>query len=170
MSPARHRNSGITLVELMVVMTILLLLTGGISKLMLSAYDSEAAVREQNLRQKQAQRCADTIVDSLRGAAAITSGDETSLSATFRNGDRISYYLADGQLLCDTTFGGVTRTGQVISDQVYSLTFNYYLARGGNWVETDTPTEARAVRLSVCLSDGKNRATESSAVKLRNEL
>jgi type II secretory pathway pseudopilin PulG len=170
MSPSRRPNSGITLVELMVVMTILLLLTGGISKLMLSAYDSEAAIRGQNLRQKQAQRCADAMVDSLRAATAITSGDETSLSATFMNDDRITYYLADRQLLCDTTFSGVTRTGQVISDQVCTLTFTYYLADGADWVETDTPTAARAVHLSVCLSDGKNRATESSAVKLRNEL
>ena len=165
---ARRAAAGITLTELMIVMLIMLLLAGGISRLLVSAYDSEAAIRGQNATQRLAQRAADTVVDSTRAATEITSGDATRLGVAFRNGDRMAYYLDDRQLKCDTTYGGVTRTGQVISDQVCSVNFTYYVPNGGDWVATDTPTTARAVRLSVCVSDGKDRATQSSSVKLRN--
>lgn len=167
---AARARAGITLIELMVAMMIMLLLAGGIGKLMLSAYESEAALRGQNLMQKMAQRDADTLVDSLRAATEITSGAATQVSAAFRNGDRITYYLEDRQLKCDTTFGGVTRAGQVISDHLCTVSFTYYAPSGGDWVETSTPAAARAVRVSVCLSDGRDRATEASAVKLRNKL
>jgi len=170
MRAGRRHVSGLTLTELFVVMLVMALLAAGISRLLVSSYDSEATIRNQNAMQRTAQRVADTVVDSLRAATEIASGDQSQVSAVFRNGDRITYYLDDRTLKCDATYGGVTRPGQVIADHMSAVSFRYCVVTDGDWIEADTPASARAVEVSFSLSDGKVGATESSAVKLRNKL
>ncbi len=170
MKSGRRQVSGLSLSELFVAMLIMALLAGGISRLLVSSYDSEATIRNQNAMQRTAQRAADTVVDSLRAATEIASGDQSQLSAVFKNGDRITYYLDDRTLACDTTYGGVTHPGQVIADHMSAMSFRYYVVIDGDWIEADTPASARAVEVSISLSDGKAGATEASAVQLRNKL
>lgn len=152
-------------------MLVMLLITGAISALLASARQSQDAISGQNLMQKYAQRSVDTVVDRLRGASEIISGDSAHVTAAFANGDTISYYLQSGMLKRDYYWSatGQTTSGEVISDQAAGLDFGYYVRLGNGWTPAATAVLAQAVKVSVTMAMDKNRATEASVVKLRNK-
>ena len=167
--PARRRR-GITFVELMVVVMIMGLIAAGISRVLTSSWQSEAAIRGQNLVQKAAQQAADEVMDGLRGASEIVSGGATEVVAAFPNENTVRYYLDGGALKCDRyTKSTNTTTTETICDRVSALSFAYFVRVGSGLAPASTAVLAQAVRVSVTVSSGLDRATESSLVKLRNK-
>ena len=61
----RIRPDGMTLVELMVVLIIMLLVTGAISRLLARAWESQDTIMGQNLMQKYVQQAADGVIADL---------------------------------------------------------------------------------------------------------
>jgi len=169
--PNPAKQSGLTLIELFVVLCLMVIVTGAISRMLMAAWEAQEAVTGQNLMQKYAQQAADAVVDRLRGASAITAGTGADITAAYPNGDTVRYYLDSG-MLKRTSYShasGQTGSGEIISRSVASLSFSYYAISVMNWQPAATASLAQSVVVSVTMVSGRDRATESSVVKLRNK-
>lgn len=171
LSRPRAPQAGITLIELFVVLLIMLMIAGGISRLLLSSWQSQDTITTQNEMQRRAQKAADEVVDRLRGATEITAGDSTSVTALYGNDDSVTYYLQNGALMRDrhSQATGVTTTDNICSS-VSALDLGYLVRSGSGWATAATAVLAQSVKISVTLTSGSDRATESSVVKLRNKV
>jgi len=167
----RIRPDGMTLVELMVVLIIMLLVTGAISRLLARAGESQDTIMGQNLMQKYAQQAADAVADRLRGASEITTGSDTDVTAAFGSGDTVRYYLQDARLKRDvySHASGQTASGEVVCRDVLALDFDYFVRSGSSWAPAATAAVADSLKLSVTVRSDKYSATETSAVRLRNK-
>jgi len=170
--PDRPAPRGMTLVELLVVLLVLLLVAAGISRLLASAWDSQQAISGQNECQKRAQRAVDTVVDSLRGASGVQSGDGARITATLPSGNTMSYYLHLQELRRDRydNASGQTTVGEIICDHVSNLSFGYYHRAGNLWVLAASPTLGQSVLVSVTVALEQDHATETSLVRFRNQV
>jgi prepilin-type N-terminal cleavage/methylation domain-containing protein len=164
------RLTGMTLIEVLTALLILSLVTGALSKLLMSAWESQDTLTGQNLMQKHAQQAADAVVDRLRGASEITAGNATQVAAAYKSGGSVTYYLQDGALMCDSrpSASGQTTTNVICRD-VSNLGFAYYVRSGATWATPATAVLAESVKVSVTVASGKDKATESSVVDLRNK-
>ncbi len=166
----RRRRSvrGTTLVEALITLCILGLILAGLGKVLASGYFSSETVSDQNRMQQEAQHLADQIVDSLRGATAFIGGSAGHVRASFKNGDMLGYQRVHNQLRRVKTSGGVYTT-EVLSDHLLAMTLTFYHPEGSEWQPTLAATTARGLQVSLTVASGRERATETSAVKLRNE-
>jgi len=170
--PDRPARRGLTLIELLVVLVVLLLVTASISRLLASAWDSQQAITGQNESQKRAQRAVDTVVDSLRGASAVQSGDGARIAAVFPSGNVTTYYLSLHEIRRDRYdhASGQTTTGETICNDVSNLNFGYHRRTGNLWVPAPSPALSESVLVSVTVTLGQDHATETSLVWFRNHL
>jgi len=168
----RPGSRGLTLIEVLITLVILLLVAAGISRLLASSWESQLSITGQNEAQKWAQRAVDTVVDSLRGASSVTAGEPARVTASFTNDNTITYYLHQGELRRDrydhTT--GQTTSGEVVCRGVSGLTLRYYVRAGDSLVEAASPLLAQSLRVSATVRSGKGQATETSLVRFRNKL
>jgi hypothetical protein len=152
----------------LIALSILLLAMGALGRVLTSGYTSSATISDQNRLQQAAQQATDAIMDKLRGATAFTSGDAGSVTALLQNGDTVRYRRQRDMLWCDTT-AGTTQTHEPLSREVLAFSVAFYSTRGSQWEVAPAPAAASAVRVSVTVGSGLERATQTSAVKLRNK-
>ena len=159
-----------TLVEVLVALAIMLLVAAGISRMLVSSWDSQHTIVNQNDVQQQATAATDTIVDHLRGASEVQSGSAAELTAEFPSGSTVRYYLVGAELRRDrfNSSTGVTTSGEVICRIGDALQLGY-VRRQGNTLVAAAPSEAESVTVSVRVAQEGYRATETSVVKLRNK-
>ena len=174
----RPASPGMTLIEVMIVLMLLTIVVAGISAVLASARQSHETITGQNEVQKRAQYAVDTIVDSLRGCSEIQIGEADRLTAALKdkNGATIrtlTYYLQEGDLRRDRyeAATGQTVTGERICGNVSSLGFNYYcyLLASNSLQPPPSPIDTESFLISVTVASGKDHATETSWVKLRNK-
>jgi len=174
MRPRRTRRprAGMSLVELLVACLVLGLIMAALGKLMVSAYDSEEAVQDQNRMQQLAQQAADAVADHLRGSTGLLAGTATDVRAGFLGDDLARYYLQDGALKCDSTRSGQVRVGEVICTDVSALTFTYLRRKPSGAILEVAPSAgvAHALQITVTVASDKERATQTSVVQFRNML
>ncbi len=160
-----------TLIEVMTALLIMLLVAGAISRLLVRSWADEQVVNGQNQAQKTAQLAIDAVVDRIRAAASVASGYDDEITVAFGNGDTLTYRLQDGALqrsrYVDAT--GETTTDAVMPEFLTGLTFEYRQRNGAGWEVAALPSAADWVVVSVTAGVGKEQATETSIVKLRNK-
>jgi type II secretory pathway pseudopilin PulG len=167
-------SPGMTFIEVMVVLLIMLLIGGAISRLLVRSWESQDVVVGQNSAQQEAARTVDTIVDGLRSASGVQAGDGTEVTCVFSNADTARYYRVGSELRRDwyDHLSGATTIGEVINPHCQSLALQYYL-RAGNVLRApqspETSADAQIVHVAVTIVQDRNHATETSTVKLRNK-
>jgi len=139
-----RRNSGLSLIELMVTMMISLVIAGGLFKVFVDTTTHHVGVIDANDAETMSRQPLDTLVDHMRGAQAveiggtyqaIKSGTATSVEYYFLESstDVVKYFL-DGTDL-KRLEGGVTTVE--ITD-VQSLEFRYYLSASTRYYSNGT--------------------------------
>ncbi len=182
----RAAHAGLTLVEMLCVCLLLAVIMSGLSRLLTSAYASQAAIQGQNEMQKEAQLGADAVADTVRGATAFTAGDYEQFTVERTDpttGDVLwtaRYYYQEGTLKADSTVPGRVYTGKVICRHVVAPTASAPLFRYQR-LERDPMTSlasvaeyataqpsTSALRLALAVVSDQDRATETTTVMLRN--
>lgn len=124
-----EKRKGMTLVEVMVSITILVLSMGGFSLLYLRSLQSNSFILESGLVASTASRGVDLMVDELRGASTSSAGAYPLVSGSdfdvvfYANIDsddaieRVHYYL---NATTDTMYRGVTDPDMSVSPATYA--------------------------------------------------
>lgn len=162
---------GVTFVELMVALVIMMLIAGGVSRILVRSWLSEELVHDQNLAEKTAQQAVDVVVDRLRAGAMVAAGGAAQVTVAYENGDTVSFFRQESALRRTSYFHatGETTTETVVPDFLAGLTFQYRQRDGTGWKEADAASVADWVAVSASAASGRCAATEISVVKLRNK-
>jgi type II secretory pathway component PulJ len=167
----RSSVRGVTLVELMVALVIMMVIAGGISRVLVRSWQSEEVTNDQNLAERTAQQAVDVVVDRLRAGAMVAAGDAGQVTVAYENGDTVSFFL-QGRALRRTVYvhaSGETTTKTMVPDFLAGLTFQYRQRDGAGWKEADAASVADWVVVSASAASGRCLATETSVVNLRNK-
>jgi prepilin-type N-terminal cleavage/methylation domain-containing protein len=162
---------GVTLIELMVVLVIMMLVAGGISRILVRSWASEEVTNDQNVAERTAQQAVDAIVDRLRAGSAVAAGDAGQVTIVYGNNNTVSFFR-QGNALRRTSYihdTGQTTTETVVPDFLAGLTFQYQQRDGAGWKDADAASLADCVVVSATATSGRCQAAEISVVKLRNK-
>jgi prepilin-type N-terminal cleavage/methylation domain-containing protein len=166
-SPGR----GVTLIELLVALVIMMLIAGGVSRILVRSWLSEEVTNDQNVAERAAQQAVDVVVDRLRAGAVVAAGDAGQVTVAYENGDTVSFFV-QGHALRRTSYlhdTGQTTTETVVPDFLTGLSFQYRQRDGAGWKQADAAAVADWVVVSASATSGRCLATEISVVKLRNK-
>ena len=171
-----------TLAEVLVAMVILSLVVAGISATLAISWRNQETLQSQNEMQKRAQQAMDAIVDGMRRFSVVQTGQASSVTLAQLNKDgntlrTLRCYLQNGQVKRDRyeVATGQTVTGEVLCRSVSALSFTYcrlhfvnYLPKIEPILLSESIQDTQSLRVSVTLTSGKQHASETSLVKLRN--
>lgn len=159
-------ESGFTLIELVVVMTVLVLLMGGVSAMFISGLQTSSTTNDILASQTQIHialdrlefeaRCASTIARVSSGAGITLTLPTQCPHAT----GTVSYCVSSGSLLRYTT-SGCTGTGQTIVNGITSTTPFSCIATVGDYPELQ-------VALTVQTQSSKDTVSATDKIAMRN--
>ena len=182
-----RRNSGLSLIELVISLVITLMISGALLRVFVDSITNQVFVESQNDAEAQARQPLDALIDHLRNAqasgpadlAVIQSGTATAVTYYTSNigTETVQYFLDDTDL--KRTEGGVTN---LVMRDVEELEFTYFKSNLSparyytSTVPTDDPNAPAAEELILLAQinvrivadiDGYTRELEGF-VRLRN--
>lgn len=186
MKPRLRDESGLTMMELVVVMPMLTVLLGGLVFLLTTTMHWNARTQEQSALQTEARATVATFVADLRQAylgngPPIASGTATAI--TFYSPDKqpsfhlrqISYRLAGGTLQRSTatstnayptgppwTFAAATPWATQVGSVTNAAVFTYYDGTGAVMSPPIDVSQVRRVAISLTVTTGGSRAAVST--------
>jgi Tfp pilus assembly protein FimT len=168
----RRGSAGLSLMEMLVVLLVVMLVAAGAYQSLASAWDSQQTITGQNEAQRRAQRATDSIVDRIRGAVGVQYGDGDQVTCLFGDGSTLAFYRVGSELRRDRYDGstGSTYTGEVVCRDVVSLSFSYYSRSDNVLIDAPLASLAESLEVSVRVSEWKYGATQTSIVKFRNKM
>jgi type II secretory pathway pseudopilin PulG len=170
----RKRQSGMTLIEVLIVGLMTVLIGCGLWTLLRSSYDSQQNLLDQNTAGASVRVNVDTIVDGLRQATSISAATISDLTYGYSdsagNSHTIRYWTNNGNLL--RTIDGAPNGGTVVGTGVTLLTFTYYTWNVNSWVSTVSPSTPSLIgAVDVTIQTNVNGATRlaSGSVQIRQK-
>src|SRR5438552_762844 len=130
----RRKQSGFTLIEILVGGLIMTLLGVGLFTLVRSTYDSQYEILGQNGANTNARQAVDEFADKMRGAKALSAATASELTFTDANNAANRYWVSGGNL-CKTVNGAPTG-GSVVVKSVQSVSCVYWTNSGGSWTSS----------------------------------
>ncbi len=126
----RRRQSGITLIEMLIVGLVGLMLGAALVNYVRSTYESQSSLLGQNASNTNARTAVDELADNLRGAVAFTAASASDVTFTWRNPSTgvvytLRYLLSGTDLIKQVTPENGTMTQSVIANDVQSMTLTY---------------------------------------------
>jgi Tfp pilus assembly protein PilV len=133
-----------TLIEVMIATLIAVVLGAGVWTLLRSTYDSQYLILNQNQANTKSRTALDAMLETLRGASALTSAASNDVTFTHPSGT-IRFWHGGGKLL--KTVGGVPSGGATVSDGISNMYIVYSTYSGGSWTSSSNPATPSAVGL-----------------------
>lgn len=133
----RCRSRGMTLIEMMVVTLIGVLLGTGVWTLLRSTYDSQYLILNQNQANTKCRTALDAMLETLRGATALTTAQSGEVICTHPSGT-IRFWRSNGKLL--KTVNSIPADGSTVSDGITGMYIIYFTKSGGSWTSSSNPS------------------------------
>ena len=166
-----NNHHGFTLIEMLVGTLCMITVGIGCYTLVRTGYDSQWMLMNQNNSNTNARVDVDTMADTMRGMASVTSAAASDITFTDSSGNSIRFWRNTTDNTLRRTIGGAPTGGTNLCKGLTSLTLVYYSYSGG-WSASSTPaTLANIGAIDVTSTvnlNGFSRRVYSS-VKLRQK-
>ncbi|MBU0455320.1 MAG: prepilin-type N-terminal cleavage/methylation domain-containing protein [Pseudomonadota bacterium] len=149
------KQSGFTLLELVIVIIIVGIVVVGSSELLLYGFKGFAIGKQQVEANWQGQVSLERMVRDLRAirsSSSISQATANAITFTDIDGESIQYHLTGQQLMRNT---------RVLSDDIQSLTFSYYDEDGNSTV---TINNIRYIVVALQIMNGSSSFILTTAV------
>lgn len=145
-----RRNSGFSLMEIMVVALITIIISGALVAVFINTLTNNRVIQGVNDSDKGAREQLDILVDHIRNAQQyrpdsatpykVVSGADAISIRYYANaaGDTVRYYLSNGALWRDAT--GVGGTDDIVFNNVTALDIKYFKSTGSSYYTNTIPT------------------------------
>lgn len=172
--PGRN-ETGFTLIEMVVTMTLLAVMAAAAVPFMSNgakAYNSTTRGLQtiSNLRYAN-ERLARELREVQRDASGnfdiTTPVNISGNTITFRKSDGVEVIISDAAPVVNMRYDSLGSTDYILTDEVTSITFNYYLADG--ITQANNTSDVAYIEFELILNNG-NSYTQRSRVALRNQL